>query len=130
MENCVFCKIISGEFDSYKVWEDDEFLAFLSKPQDMSGHVLVVPKRHIDYFWNMEDEEFARLNAVGKMIAKKMVEGLGCGLATFKYIGEDIAHTHLHITPTSCKNIKKTDYITIQKTLNELLVNDGEKLLP
>ena len=53
MENCIFCKIVSGEIPSYKVYEDNEFMAFLDVRPLNLGHTLVIPKKHYRWVWDV-----------------------------------------------------------------------------
>ena len=89
MENCVFCKITSGEVGCQKIWEDEKYFAFLDNRPIKPGHLLVLPKKHTDYIFDLEDEEYEELMLRSKDIAKKlklklnpkrvgvMVEGFG-----------------------------------------------------
>src|SRR3989344_516583 len=78
MENCVFCKIASGEFDSARVWEDGEFLAILDLNPNVKGMTLVMTKKHYDsYAFGMPDDVYVRLMSACKKVGKLLDEKLG-----------------------------------------------------
>ena len=101
MDNCIFCKIVKGEIPSYKVWEDDKHLAFLSIAPIKPGHTLVIPKQHSEYLFDMEDSEFSSLTLASKPIAKKLQKSLNpkTGKIGVMVAGLEVAHTHIHLIP-------------------------------
>ena len=104
MKDCIFCKIISGELPSHKVYEDDNNLAFLDINPTSHGHTLVVPKKH---FVNMEDvpeEELKQTILIVKKIGKKLKDGLGVESYNIcvnndPAAGQLIPHIHFHLVP-------------------------------
>ncbi|MFH1056915.1 MAG: HIT domain-containing protein [Candidatus Micrarchaeota archaeon] len=100
MENCVFCKIISGEFGSAKVWEDGEFLAILDIQPNVKGMTIVMPKKHFDsYAFEMPDEVFQRFMLAGKKVAKLLDEKLGVKRTALVMEGMGVNHAHLKLYP-------------------------------
>lgn len=101
MDNCVFDKIIKGEIPAAQVWEDENFLAFLSIAPNNPGHTLVVPKRHIEYIFDMEDVELGSLMAVCKKIAKAIEKAFPprTGKVGVVVMGIDVPHVHVHLIP-------------------------------
>jgi histidine triad (HIT) family protein len=96
MDDCIFCKIIKGEIPSFKVYEDEKHLAFLDISQFTRGHTLLVPKKHVANFWEIEDpSEITKvLHKIGrhfKAIGFKYVDTL-----TF---GRMVPHLHFHLVP-------------------------------
>ena len=73
----IFSKIIAGEIPSYKVAEDDRFYAFLDINPMVKGHTLVVPKREVDYIFDLEDEELAAMHVFAKHVAQAIEERIG-----------------------------------------------------
>ena len=69
MDTCIFCKIINGNIPSYKVLEDEENIAFLTINPFKEGHTLAVPKKHIDYIFDMEDQDLTSLMSFSKKVA-------------------------------------------------------------
>ena len=101
---CVFCDIIKGDIPSYKVYEDDNYLAILDISQATLGHTLVMPKKHYDTILDMEDDKAGELMSVADKIAKKIVTNLnatGCNMLinTGEVAGQTVKHVHLHIVP-------------------------------
>ncbi len=101
---CIFCKIISGEIPSYKVYEDDYFLAFLDISQTTYGHTLIIPKEHYANLLEMPDELLDKLMIVVKKVAKgvKIVtkcEGFNVLNNNGEVAGQSVQHFHIHIIP-------------------------------
>src|SRR3989338_5211430 len=101
MENCIFCKIVNGEIPSYKVWEDKNNLAFLSIAPIMPGHTLLIPKKHSEYLFDMEDEQLADLIKAGKPVAQKLKTAMNpkTGKIGIMVAGLEVPHTHIHLIP-------------------------------
>lgn len=101
MENCIFCKIVKGELPSYKVWEDEEHLAFLSIFPIKDGHTLVIPKAHIDYFFDIEDQKMGDLMIASKKVAQKLKTALNpkTGKIGVMVAGMQVPHAHVHLIP-------------------------------
>ena len=104
MKDCIFCKIISGEILSLKVYEDDLTIAFMDTAMDVDGHVLVVPKTHCK---NILDCDLNSLNAVMQTVQKLSVHFTKhCGYAGVNLLntsnesaGQSVPHFHIHIIP-------------------------------
>jgi len=125
MENCIFCKIVSGEIPCYKVFENDKILAFLDVNPATLGHVLVIPKKHFPNIFEIENDYLQELILVAKDIAIKMKMDFGAeGVSLFQSNGEaaeqTVFHFHLHLLPRMIndeinfsevllKNVKKLD---------------------
>lgn len=101
MENCIFCKIARGEIPSFKVWESDNHLAFLSIAPIMPGHTLVIPKSHSEYIFDMEDQSLAGLIKAAKPVAKLLKDKMNpkTGKIGVMIAGLEVAHTHIHLIP-------------------------------
>lgn len=101
MENCIFCKIIKGEIPSFKVWEDERFLAFLSIEPINPGHTLVIPKKHIDYIFDMEESQLGELFIACKPIAQvlKQVFNPLSGKIGIMVAGQEVPHVHVSLIP-------------------------------
>lgn len=101
---CIFCKIVNGEIPSYKIYEDDNFLAFLDISQTTKGHTLVVPKKHFDNLLTMDSDVLEMMLPLVKKLAlsiKEATNALGfnilnnCG----EIAGQSVMHFHIHIIP-------------------------------
>lgn len=110
---CVFCKIISGEIPSYKVYEDDDFVAILDASQTTLGHTLVIPKNHYPNMLEMPNNEYEKLMGLTQKLAIQITNNLnanGCNVLinSNEVAGQTVMHTHVHIIPryTTSDSIK------------------------
>ena len=100
MENCVFCKIASGVFDSAKVWEDNEFMAFLDINPNTKGMTVVIPKKHYDsYAIDMPDDLYSRFFLAAKRVARVLEKGLDTQRVILVMEGLMVDHAHIKLYP-------------------------------
>lgn len=97
----IFTKIINGEIPSYKIAEDEHFYAFLDINPLAEGHTLVVPKREVDYLFDLNDEELAGMMAFAKKVAAHIRVAVPCKRIGMAVIGLDVPHAHIHLVPIS-----------------------------
>ena len=95
----IFSKIVNGEIPCYKVYEDDEFLAFLDVFPVSKGHVLVIPKKETDYIFDIEDQSYARMWQFAKKISKALKLSVSCERIGISVIGLEVSHAHIHLLP-------------------------------
>ena len=95
----IFSKIAAGEIPSYKCAENDEFYAFLDINPVVRAHVLVIPRREIDYLFDMDDEEIARYFVFAKKVAKSIKDAFPCKKVGMSVFGLEVAHAHIHLMP-------------------------------
>ncbi len=95
----VFSKIINGEIPCFKIAENDQFLAFLDIMPLKEGHTLVVPKKEIDYIYDLPDDLLAELMVFSKMVAKKIEKAIPCNRIGVTVIGLEVPHAHIHLIP-------------------------------
>lgn len=95
----IFSKIISGEIPAYKVAEDENFLAFLDISPLAKGHTLVIPKKPVDYIFDMETEGFNGIWLFAKEVAKKIKKVIPCKKVGLAVVGLEVAHAHIHLVP-------------------------------
>jgi histidine triad (HIT) family protein len=95
----IFSKIVSGEIPSYKVAESVEFLAFLDISPLALGHVLVIPKKEVDYIFDLDDETYVGLQLFAKIVAKGLKEAIPCKRIGVAVIGLEVPHVHIHLIP-------------------------------
>lgn len=100
----IFSRIIAGEIPCYKVAENEKFFAFLDIAPLAKGHTLVVPKREVDYFFDLEDDELAEMVVFAKQIAKKIKATTGCKKVATVVLGLEVAHAHIHLVPMNTEN--------------------------
>ena len=95
----VFSKIIRGDIPSYKIAEDDHYLAFLDIFPIAVGHVLVVPKNETDSIFDINDQEYMGLWQFAKKIAKAIEKTIPCKRVGIAVIGLEVPHAHIHLIP-------------------------------
>ncbi len=95
----IFSRIIAGEIPSYKVAEDEAHYAFLDINPLHEGHTLVVPKREVDYIFDLEDEEYAALQLFAKRVAAAVRKSVPCKRIATAVIGLEVPHAHIHLVP-------------------------------
>ena len=95
----LFTRIIQGEIPCYKIAENDLFIAFLDILPVAKGHTLVVPKKEIDYIFDLPDEELQALNLFAKEVARKIQIVIPCKKIGITVIGLEVPHAHMHLIP-------------------------------
>ncbi len=95
----IFSRIVAGEIPCYKVAESDDFLAFLDIMPVNLGHVLVIPKKETDYYFDLSDDELAGLMIFSKKVAKGIKEVFPCKKVGVTVIGLEVPHAHVHLVP-------------------------------
>ncbi len=95
----LFTKIIQGEIPCYKIAEDELFIAFLDILPLAKGHTLVVPKKEIDYIFDLPKEELQHLNLFAKEVARKIQAVIPCTKIGISVIGLEVPHAHMHLIP-------------------------------
>jgi len=99
MGDSIFTNIINGEIPSYKIAENDKFIAFLDIMPLKRGHTLVVPKNQIDYIYDLSDEILSELMVFSKIVAKKIEAKIKCKRIGVAVIGLEVPHAHVHLIP-------------------------------
>ena len=100
----IFSKIIAGEIPSYKVAEDENYYAFLDINPLAKGHTLVVPKKEVDYYYDLDDETLAGMSVFAKKVAHKIKEQTCCKKVAMIVLGLEVAHAHIHLIPMNSEN--------------------------
>jgi histidine triad (HIT) family protein len=95
----IFSKIVSGEIPAYKVAEDDQFLAFLDIRPLAKGHTLVIPKKEVDYLFDLEEELLAAILPFARSVAKAIESVVPCERIGVAVVGLEVPHTHVHLIP-------------------------------
>jgi histidine triad (HIT) family protein len=99
MEPSIFTKIVRGEIPSHKLYEDERTFAFLDIHPVQPGHALIIPKKQVEFVWDLDDEDYAAVMATAKKVALRLRDVLGA-----KYVGElimgvDVPHAHVQLIP-------------------------------
>jgi histidine triad (HIT) family protein len=100
----IFTKIINGEIPCHKIAEDENFLAFLDIMPLAEGHTLVIPKKEIDYIFDIEDELLSGLILFAKKIAPALQQAVPCKRIGVSVIGLEVPHAHVHLIPLNTMN--------------------------
>ena len=95
----IFTKIAEGEIPSYKCAENEEFYAFLDINPLVKGHTLVIPRREVDYIFDMEDDELARFQVFAKKVAVAIKSAFPCVKVGQAVLGLEVPHAHIHLVP-------------------------------
>ena len=123
--NCIFCKILNNKIPSKKVFEDDEFIAILDAFPANEGHTLVIPKKHFENIFEIDEETMAKGYKIAKNIAHKIknkmgIENINILQNNGAVAGQSVNHFHIHIIPR-----KENDTITIK---SEVVKIDEQRL--
>jgi histidine triad (HIT) family protein len=97
----VFTRIINGEIPCYRVAEDDRYIAFLDVRPLKAGHTLVVPKREVDYIFDLDEDALAGIMLFAQKVARAMKEVIECNRIGVAVIGLEVPHAHIHLIPIS-----------------------------
>lgn len=95
----IFSKIIAGEIPAYKLAEDERFLAFLDINPLVMGHALVVPKKEVDYIFDLDNETLSGLHLFAKKVARAIESVVECERIGVTVIGLEVPHAHVHLIP-------------------------------
>ena len=95
----LFTRIMNGEIPCYKIAENDLFIAFLDILPVAKGHTLVVPKKEIDYIFDLPEEDLQALNIFAKEVARKIQTIIPCKKIGISVIGLEVPHAHMHLIP-------------------------------
>ena len=107
----IFTKIIQGEIPCYKIAEDENYFAFLDINPLVKGHTLVIPKKEIDYLFDLDDDTIAGLHVFAKKTAKAIEQAISCIRVGVLVLGTEVPHAHIHLIPFNDEgelNIKRS----------------------
>ncbi|TGE28958.1 nuclease A inhibitor family protein [Hymenobacter metallicola] len=127
----IFSRIVSGELPAYKVAEDEHHLAFLDITPLVEGHTLVIPKREVDYIFDMAPEELAALHQFAQRVAKGVKEAVPCRRVGVAVIGLEVPHAHIHLIPmtkVSDMNFANPKIKVAEQRMNELAAAIGAQV--
>lgn len=101
MEDSIFTKIIKGEIPAFKLYEDDQTLAFLDIHPITVGHTLVIPKKQVEFLWDLDDEIYQAVMKTAKKVAQHLRITLAVPYVGVQLVGVDVPHAHVHLVPFS-----------------------------
>lgn len=95
----IFTKIINGEIPCYKIAEDENYFAFLDINPLSKGHTLVVPKKEVDYIFDVDDDTLAGMMVFAKKVARAIDKAMPCKRVGVAVLGLEVPHAHIHLVP-------------------------------
>ncbi len=95
----IFTKIVEGQIPSYKIYEDEKFYAFLDINPMAKGHSLLIPKKEVDYLFDIDDSTLSEMTLLAKKIAKALEQAISCNRVGMMVIGLEVPHAHIHLIP-------------------------------
>lgn len=95
----IFTKIVQGQIPAYKVAEDADYLAFLDISPVAAGHTLVIPKKEVDYLFDLDDEAYIGLQKFAKKVAAGLEKAIPCKKIGVMVLGLEVPHAHIHLVP-------------------------------
>lgn len=104
MNDCVFCKIAEGKIPAVKIWEDKKFIAILDINSINPGHTLLIPKKHDDYLFDLNDKEYSELMLKSKEVASILKKKLNPKRIGMAVEGFGVPHIHIHLVPVNNGN--------------------------
>ena len=110
-EPSIFTLIINGQIPSYKIYEDDRVIAFLTNHPFSEGHTLVVPKKQIDQVWDLDSEDYDYLWKIAQTIALHLREVMDVARIAVVIKGFEVPHTHIHLVPIGHQGFVNLDPI-------------------
>jgi histidine triad (HIT) family protein len=100
----IFSKIVSGEIPAYKIAEDEDYLAFLDVFPLRNGHTLVIPKKEVDYIFELDNDTYLGLMKFTKRVAEALKKSVPCKRLSVQVIGLEVPHAHVHLIPINTMN--------------------------
>ena len=122
----IFSKIINDEIPAYKILENQNFLAFLDIFPLAKGHVLIIPKKEIDYLFDISSDEYGELWKFAQQVAKAMDKVIDCKRIGVAVIGLEVPHAHIHLVPlnnVSDINFERPKLSFSEEEMNEVAQN-------
>jgi len=110
----IFSRIVAGEIPCYKIAEDENYFAFLDINPLTLGHTLVIPKKEVDYLFDLEDRDIAGISVFAKKIAVAIRKAIPCKRIGSAVIGLEVPHAHIHLIPIQ----KESDMLFSRPKLN------------
>lgn len=127
----IFTRIVKGEIPSYKIAEDDNFYAFLDINPIAKGHTLVIPKKEIDYLFDLDDDQYAGLQLFAKKVAIAIKKAIPCVKVGVAVLGLEVPHAHIHLVPMQSEkdmdfrkeklSLTQEEFVAIQKKISSCI---------
>ena len=117
----IFTKIVNREIPAYIIAEDDNHLAFLDINPLVMGHSLIIPKKEVDYIYDLTDEELSQLHLFGKKVAHAIEQSVRCNRVGIAVIGLEVPHAHIHLIPINTMDDMNFSRPKLSPTQEELV---------
>lgn len=131
MKDCRFCQIAQKKIKDYIIWEDRKFVAFLDVQPAKAGHCLLIPKKHVDYFFDLDEGLYFELFKTAKRLCEPIRKAMGAKRIGIAVVGFNVPHAHLHLIPLHGPNelfdpgkfskAKPDDLKAVQEKLKKVL---------
>lgn len=108
MDDCIFCKIVKGEVPAHKVYEDENYLAFLDTNPQSPGHTQVIPKQHYRWVWDVPNA--GEYFEIAKKVAKAQQKAFKTHFVLSKIVGDEVEHAHIWVFPNTAVAGEKKDF--------------------
>jgi len=115
----IFTKIVNGEIPSYKIFENKHFYSFLDISPMTKGHTLVIPKKEVDYLFDIDDTMLSEMIVLSKKIAKAIEKTVECTRVGVMVVGLEVPHAHIHLIPIQNEGDMNLSNKRIQLTKEE-----------
>jgi histidine triad (HIT) family protein len=126
----IFTKIVNGEIPSYKITEDEDFLAFLDVNPNTKGHTLCIPKQEINKIFDMEEQHYTRLMQFSRKVAIAIEKAIPCKRIGVAVVGLEVPHVHIHLIPLNeMDDMRFQRKISLTKEEFESVVKDIQQHL-
>lgn len=118
-KDCLFCRIACSLEPAEVVWEDEGYVAFLNIYPEYSGHLLLIPRKHTDYYWNLSPAGFGELMERAHLLTGPLMAATKSEKIYVKLIGEHVAHVHVHLMPKTFEGLAKDTLADVGKCLRQ-----------
>lgn len=122
----IFSRIVAGEIPSYKIAETDDYFAFLDIMPTTTGHTLVIPKKEVDYIFDLDDELYVGLMAFAKKVGAAIEKAVPCKRIGIAVVGLEVPHAHVHLIPLN--SMADMNFNNKMKPSQEELAATAEKI--
>lgn len=126
MKNCIFCKIVRNESAAHKIWEDENFLAFLTLGALNNGHTLLIPKKHTDYIFDLKEPIYTLIFQTAKQLSEPIRKAMSAKRIGIVVEGFTVPHAHLHLVPLH--NEDEIDASRVKKIEQKILAETAENI--
>ncbi len=128
----IFTKIIKGEIPSYKIAEDENYFAFLDINPLAKGHTLIIPKKEVDYIFDVDDQTLGGMMIFAKKVAKAIEKVVTCKRIGITVIGLEVPHAHIHLIPLNGLHdmefskpklkLSQEEFVELAKSISKLVI--------